>query len=518
MKTAICLCVKNEEKELVYWLAWHKIIGFDTFIIYDDCSDDKTLRVIESLSGKYDIRLLSNFENKDRSVIRQCRCYNDAINRYKNEFDWIAFFDADEYLDLYGKSITDYLSDKNDVDCIAFNWCCFGANGHIERPIGPPIFAYTKHGEKNSTWNRHTKVIVRPQKIKKPIYQVHNILVHGKTVLNNGQSPNWTNEHGGFVSGDVNWDKGRLLHFQSRSMEHYVNKNKYIDDVRKRKNDPLQIITKGTDYDTILIDINDEYIHNFIMELGALSEAQKYFFMRNLKNELPSHFYYLKDKFSSISYDIFNPNREFADHDISNGWISFHEHPGAILESFFENSNDEYILFTMKNNFGDFLDIKNNKLCISKESNPRLFALYIRGSDYIHFMDKNMEYIYISGDFVVSRFLTYKVWSNKNGTFSISNFKNGRYLGFSPNGEYTFSKLRALSWEQISVHHVKTGDDTIKSLARTIKDCKSINYLYTKIDEKYVDILFFNLIKTFDKPSFLSISFIFNNILNEHLM
>ncbi|MCP1230428.1 glycosyltransferase family 2 protein [Acetobacter indonesiensis] len=518
MKTAICLCVKNEEKELVYWLAWHTVIGFDSFIIYDDCSSDKTVSVIQSLSEKYDIRLLRNFENKDRSVIRQCRCYNDAVARYKDEFDWIAFFDSDEYLDLYGKKIADYLSDKSDVDCIAFNWCCFGSNGHIERPFGPPIFVYTKHGEQNAMWNRHTKVMIRPRKIKKPIYQVHNILVKGKTILSNGQIPNWTNEHGGFVSDDANWEQARLLHFQSRSIEHYVNKNKYIDDVRKRKNDPLQVITKGTDYDTVLFEINENYIREFIVELGRLSEAQKTLFIRNLKNENSLYFDYLKNKFKQVDCDIFKPNRDIAEHDISNGWISFHEHPGSALESFFKDTGEDYILFTMKNNFGDFLGVHNNKLCTSKNQDVDLVALYIKGSSFIHFMDKNMKYIYIDGDFVVSRFLTYKIWNNKNGSFSISNFKNGRYLGFTPNGDYVFSKLRALSWEQIYVNKITRGDDTIRKLVDVMRDCGTIEFIYRKINNHYVNILFFNLLKIIDDPSFSAISFICNDIINEHLV
>ncbi|NHN84501.1 hypothetical protein GOB93_07565 [Acetobacter musti] len=42
MKTAVCLVVKNEDTEIVYWIAWYKALGFDSFIIYDDFSDDAT--------------------------------------------------------------------------------------------------------------------------------------------------------------------------------------------------------------------------------------------------------------------------------------------------------------------------------------------------------------------------------------------------------------------------------------------------------------------------------------------
>ncbi|MBS0961407.1 glycosyltransferase family 2 protein, partial [Acetobacter thailandicus] len=56
LKTAVCLVVKNEEIEIIYWIAWYKALGFDAFIIYDDSSEDNTKNVILSLSGDLDIR------------------------------------------------------------------------------------------------------------------------------------------------------------------------------------------------------------------------------------------------------------------------------------------------------------------------------------------------------------------------------------------------------------------------------------------------------------------------------
>ncbi|NHO55431.1 glycosyltransferase [Acetobacter estunensis] len=122
MKTAICLVVKNEAVELPYWIAWHSSLGFDSFIIYNDFSDDKTEEVILSLKKGFDIRYKRNHVNRDRHDIRQIRAYNDALTCYGQEFDWIAFFDADEYLDLYGKNIKSYLTDLGDVSLVAFNW------------------------------------------------------------------------------------------------------------------------------------------------------------------------------------------------------------------------------------------------------------------------------------------------------------------------------------------------------------------------------------------------------------
>lgn len=100
LKTAVCLVVKNEDIEIIYWLAWYKSLGFDTFIIYNDSSEDNTENVILSLSGVLDIRYSRMLNNRNLHTERQISAYNDAVLKYGNEFDWIALFDCDEYLDL----------------------------------------------------------------------------------------------------------------------------------------------------------------------------------------------------------------------------------------------------------------------------------------------------------------------------------------------------------------------------------------------------------------------------------
>ncbi|EHD14694.1 hypothetical protein CIN_06260 [Commensalibacter intestini A911] len=89
MKVAVCLTVKDEAIELVYWIAWYTALGFDSFIIYNDNSSDETENVILSLQNIVDIRYMRNAPNYDRSVIRQLRAYNDAIEKYGKEFDML---------------------------------------------------------------------------------------------------------------------------------------------------------------------------------------------------------------------------------------------------------------------------------------------------------------------------------------------------------------------------------------------------------------------------------------------
>jgi len=45
-KVAICAIVKDERRYLAEWIAYHSVIGFDHFFLYDNGSSDTTLAIL----------------------------------------------------------------------------------------------------------------------------------------------------------------------------------------------------------------------------------------------------------------------------------------------------------------------------------------------------------------------------------------------------------------------------------------------------------------------------------------
>src|SRR5580698_10970197 len=88
MKSAVCLIVRNEVRDIQEWM------GFDTLIIFDNGSEDGTAELIRAAGRRYDIRF-HHWEN--RSKDSQSLAYGAACEAYKLEFDWIAFIDSDEF-------------------------------------------------------------------------------------------------------------------------------------------------------------------------------------------------------------------------------------------------------------------------------------------------------------------------------------------------------------------------------------------------------------------------------------
>ena len=110
MKVALCVQVKLENNYIREWIKYHKDLGFDNIIIYDN--NDAQGEKLEDVIDDY---IQSNYViiNKSYMNLRyvQIESYNNCINTYKNKYDWICFIDLDEYIYIKDfNTIQDFLS------------------------------------------------------------------------------------------------------------------------------------------------------------------------------------------------------------------------------------------------------------------------------------------------------------------------------------------------------------------------------------------------------------------------
>jgi len=85
MHTAVCLWVLDEERDLAEWLAYQIAVGFDTCLVYDNGSADRTVEIVRAFARHFDVRL-SDWPDTDRRA--QANCYNNCLSRFGREFDW----------------------------------------------------------------------------------------------------------------------------------------------------------------------------------------------------------------------------------------------------------------------------------------------------------------------------------------------------------------------------------------------------------------------------------------------
>jgi FkbM family methyltransferase len=225
---AVVLIVKNEISDIAAWLAWYHALGFDACIIFDDGSTDGTWEFLQRAAAAQDIRLLkAQGPAGERYEARQEESYRYALKNFRDEFDWLAFLDADEFLYLaQDETIQKFLARFPDADAVAVNWCNYGSSGHFLKPEAPPFEAFTWHGNEQRYINRHVKTLVRAAKVGPNWQNVHAYDVPlDRYVLPNGEKIRWT-ETRGIINQDPDWRIAKVMHYQCRSMEHFIERLK----------------------------------------------------------------------------------------------------------------------------------------------------------------------------------------------------------------------------------------------------------------------------------------------------
>jgi hypothetical protein len=123
--------VKNEAPFLLEWVAYHKMIGFDNILIYQNDSDDYT---DETLKIMRDLGIVKYFYNRADAGKHQIRAYKRASRQPEFcDARWTMALDLDEF--LYVKVGNGRLSDLfralPDSDVALINWRRFGNDGRV---------------------------------------------------------------------------------------------------------------------------------------------------------------------------------------------------------------------------------------------------------------------------------------------------------------------------------------------------------------------------------------------------
>lgn len=183
MTIALCAIVRNEIRSLVEWLAHHKVLGFDEFLIYDNDSTDGTTDLLRVLDEAGELVHLpwphAVGARPQRLAYEHARKHSAA--------DWIAFFDADEFLILHrDATIREFLARFDaEVSAVAVNWIVFGSAGMARYHPAPVIERFTDALPAGAAQNRTVKAIGRRAVLSGT--GIHRVAVaHGRYVMPSG--------------------------------------------------------------------------------------------------------------------------------------------------------------------------------------------------------------------------------------------------------------------------------------------------------------------------------------------
>ena len=120
-KVALCSIGRLENQYAVEFVEWYKKLGFDKIFIYDNNHGDE--EHFEDVLQQYindGLVEITDFRDKEAA---QLLAYNDCYEKHGKEYDWIAFFDFDEFLTLVSdKDIKSYVPRfSEECQCILLN-------------------------------------------------------------------------------------------------------------------------------------------------------------------------------------------------------------------------------------------------------------------------------------------------------------------------------------------------------------------------------------------------------------
>jgi hypothetical protein len=131
-RTGIVTCMKNEGPFILEWLAHHRAIGVEEFLIYsNDCSDG-TDRMLDLLDRK---GLVTHRENPYRSL--RMKPQHAALKTAEDEplvqaLDWVIVMDVDEFINIHAGDgrLEDLYAAVPQANMISMTWRLFG-NGDV---------------------------------------------------------------------------------------------------------------------------------------------------------------------------------------------------------------------------------------------------------------------------------------------------------------------------------------------------------------------------------------------------
>ena len=123
-------CMKNEAPYILEWVAYHRAIGVDNFLIYTNGCEDGTSQLLDRLQemGVLQHRLNDDWKGKSPQQHALNRSLKEPVIR---DADWIIHIDVDEFINVRcgNGTLDDFFACVPDATNVAMTWRLFGHNG-----------------------------------------------------------------------------------------------------------------------------------------------------------------------------------------------------------------------------------------------------------------------------------------------------------------------------------------------------------------------------------------------------
>lgn len=165
MKLANCALVKDEALYLREWLEFNLLQGFTKHYLYDNCSTDDTLAVLQPYIDSGVVEMIdgpdgpgSHFDSPPVFKV-----YQKCLDQHCGEDTWLAFMDVDEF--LWSPEFPTALAALETLPlawgAVGVNWLMFNGSGQEKREPGLVLERFTWRAGDQFYENRHIKSVIR---------------------------------------------------------------------------------------------------------------------------------------------------------------------------------------------------------------------------------------------------------------------------------------------------------------------------------------------------------------------
>lgn len=142
MRIAMCAVLKMEEIYVRDWIDHYLKLGVDKFYLYDNNDPDYQFPLrgmIQDYIADGTVELNEEYVGNHGSI--QATIYNQCLREHRLEYDWMVFFDIDEYLFLHKHSdLKEYLSQEMFSDAHAcFPWTMYDEGDDVSEYQPSPV-------------------------------------------------------------------------------------------------------------------------------------------------------------------------------------------------------------------------------------------------------------------------------------------------------------------------------------------------------------------------------------------
>ena len=226
LKVAMCAIAKKENRYIKYFIKHYKDIGYNHFYLYDNnLSGRESLEDVEIVKDGVKEGYITIIDYKNIPNHPQMEAYYSCYENYNKEYDWISFYDIDEFLILKEKriKIQHFLNHPrfNNCDNIKVSWKVYNDNEQLEYEDRPLIERFPTETEYLYE-ERHIKSTVRGgldyHNLRKS-YNPHNIWTNLKSCTSSGKPT----DNGCFVY-PPDFETSYLNHYNTKTIREYYEK------------------------------------------------------------------------------------------------------------------------------------------------------------------------------------------------------------------------------------------------------------------------------------------------------